>query len=339
MNSFLAAAVAAILVATALVAVPLVRSPRGGAPLAALLVALLLPATAALLYAFVNTYPWITRPVTAAAPVADTPEIAALRREAQATPGDAAGWSRLGDAYMAAERYADAGDAFMRAMQLTDEDRGDTTIRLSFAEATILADRDALTGEAGRVLDEVLEREPANPKALWYGGMAALARGDQALARKRWSGLLELSPPPQVRQILEEQLAQLDAPATSSGDGNGDDAVRIPVRISVKPELAARMGPGAALFLIARPAGGAGPPLAVVRREAFRLPLDVEISDADSMVPGRSLSGIKEVRLTARIANDGEALAAPGDLFGEASWRPGSGAGSPLPILIDQVVQ
>lgn len=330
MNGFLASAVAAILVATALVVVPLYRSPRGGAPLAALLVALLLPVTAAVLYAFVNTYPWITSPVMAAPPAADTPEIAALRQDAQAAPGDAVGWSRLGDAYMAVERYAEAREAFLRAMELT----GDSVIRLSFAEAAILADRNALTAEAGMVLDEVLQLEPGNPKALWYGGMAAMARGDRELTRQRWTALLALSPPPQVRQIIEQQLAQLDANAAPTGDG-GDDT-RIPVRISIKPELAVRIEPGAALFLIARSAGGAGPPLAVVRRNAVRLPLDLEISDADSMVPGRSLAELGEVRLTARIANDGEAMAASGDLFGEASWRPG--AGPPLQILIDQVV-
>lgn len=330
MNAFLAAAVTAILVATAVVVVPLYRSPRGGAPLAALLVALLLPATAAVVYAFVSTYPWITRPVVATAPVADTPEIAALRQDAEAAPADAVRWGRLGDAYMAVERYTEARDAFRRAMELT----GDSVIRLSFAEAAILADRDALTAEAGMVLDDVLQLEPGNPKALWYGGMAAMARGDRALTRQRWAALLALSPPPQVRQIIEQQLAQLDANAAPTGDGSDD--TRIPVRINVKPELAARIEPGAALFLIARSAGGTGPPLAVVRRDAVRLPLDLEISDADSMVPGRSLAGLGEVRLTARIANDGEAMAAPGDIFGEASWRPG--AGPPLQILIDQVV-
>ena len=267
---------------------------------------------------------------------ADTAAINALKTRVQNLPDDAGGWVDLGEAYIGEGRFAEARDAYREAVRLSRG--GNDEYRLAFAEASILADRESLMGEAGKIIEEILAVEPANAKALWYGGMAALGRGDTATARSRWSKLLELSPPPQVRQILEQQLASLGggsaAPVATPSASSG---TRIPVHVSVKPEIAGRIQPRAALFLIARAPGGAGPPLAVVRRDGVKLPLDLEISDADSMVPGRSMAGLAQVQITARMANDGEALAAPGDVFGEVLWSPGAGS-APLQILMDKIV-
>jgi cytochrome c-type biogenesis protein CcmH len=340
LTGFLFAAVVLTAIAVTLVVVPLIRGPAERAPVAGIVAALAIPAAVTLLYAGISSYPWSAVSARSVATVAagDSPDIVALKGQIARQPGDATAWIRLGEAYLSEERFGDAREAYRQALHAGAEN--DDKLRLAFAEASILADQNAVVGEAGRIVDDVLSRDPGNPKALWYGGMAALGRGDTATASLRWSKLLELSPPPRIRQILEQQLAGLNAgpqAASSAATGSGD-STRIPVRISIKPELAPRIQPGAALFLIARAPGAAGPPLAVVRRKAASLPLDLEISDADSMVPGRTMGGLPEVKLTARLANDGEALPAPGDVFGEATWRPGSGGG-PLQITMDQVVR
>jgi hypothetical protein len=51
------------------------------------------------------------------------------------------------------------------------------------------------------------------------------------------------------------------------------------------------------------------------------------------------MAGLPEIRLTARVANDGEAMPAPGDVFGEVSWRPQQPGSSPLPIVMDRVIE
>lgn len=334
--SFLLVAVPLTMAAAALVAVPLVRRSPERAPIAAVLVALAIPACAALLYAGISTYPWQT---IAAAPTSrDSPAISALKERVDQAPADTQAWVDLGDGYAAAERFADARDAYREAIRLSGG--GDDNIRLAFAEASILLDRSALTGEAGQIVDEVLARDPVNAKALWYGGMAALSQGNADVARARWSRLLELSPPPQVREVIEQQLARL------SGSGEGEQArmdpgsaTRIPVLVTVRPELAGRIRPGASLFLIARDPGGTGPPLAVVRRTAATLPMDLEISDADSMVPGRTMAALSEIKLTARMANGGDALAAAGDVFGEVLWNRSSASGARVELEMDQIVK
>ena len=78
--------------------------------------------------------------------------------------------------------------------------------------------------------------------------------------------------------------------------------------------------------------------LAVVRRQASDLPLTLQISDADIMLPGRTLANVSNATLVARIANGGDPIAKAGDVYGEARWQRSGGEGGPVKIIIDQVV-
>src|SRR5690606_17753525 len=182
------------------------------------------------------------------------------------------------------------------------------------------------------------------------GGLLALSRQDAALASERWSRLLKLDPPESVRALLERQVAALAAeageegsaasppasqPATAAADGI---APSLKVSVSLDESLAERVSPGAPLFVFVRAAGGAGPPLAVVRESAAGLPLTVQISDEDVMIPGRTLSSAESAEIVARISNGGDALAAPGELYGEATAAVGGNGEVAVELRIDRVV-
>ncbi len=328
---FIGLAVGMTLAAVAIAVVPLLRGRGTAAPVAALTCALAIPAAAVLLYVAASNFPWraaaavIGPPGTAAG--TENPAILALRQQAEAaTPGDAAPWAALADAYLAEERFTDAVAAYRRALAANGSDDG---LRLALAEALILEDGSVVPEEASRLLDDVLIRDPANPKALWYGALAALAHGDTASARMRFSQLLALSPPPEVRSVIERQLSTL-------GDGPPVPArsAAIAVRVSISTALANRVPPGAVLFLIARTTDARGPPVAVIRRAAPVLPLDLELSDSDRMAAGPGLADHQSLQLTARLDSDGDASAAPGDVFGEATWQPAAGR---IDLVIDQV--
>lgn len=339
---FLSVVVIMTLVAIAVVVVPMLREPGDRATIAAVLSALAIPVAVVVLYATTSNYPWSatagTGEGTFAGPAAaDSQDIAALRAAVASSPGDIDGWVRLADALFAQERFADARDAYREA--IVRSGGGDDALRLAMAEATILVDPSSLSGEAGQVVDDILTRDPFNAKALWYSGMAALGRGDRETAASRWSKLLELGPPPAVRTIIEQQLASIGGGPAPDPDKTAG-GFRVPVRISIEPGLAAKVRPGAILFLIARDpaAGGKGPPLAVVRREANAFPVEATIGDADAMIPGKGLASLPELQLVARIANGGDATPSKGDAFGEALWRSAAGDG-PAEILINGTVQ
>jgi len=339
---FLVLAVVASLAAAALVTWPLLRS--GGAPVMAVIVALAVPCGGLFLYLAGSNYNWQPATTTSAPPSSDgmAPDLAdalaSLEQRLAQQPDDLGGWLLLGNTYLQLQRPADAQNAFARARQLVPDD---VQAKLGIAEAMTLQNRDALAGEAGELVEQVLLVEPDSPRALWYGGLAALARGDNQSVKQRWERLLELDPPDAVRRVVSEQLANLGfaAPPASSASAPAatGQGTAIEVRVSVLDALREQMAPNAVLFLVARDGAGAGgPPVAAVREQAGGLPRVLRISDANAMLAGRNLSQLSSIRLIARVSNGGDALAQPGDVFGEALWAPGGGA---VNIVMDQVVQ
>ena len=104
--------------------------------------------------------------------------------------------------------------------------------------------------------------------------------------------------------------------------------------VDVSLDAAFDVAPAATVFVIARPADRAGPPLAVKRLAVGDLPARVELTNADAMLPGRGLGGVETVELVARVALGGSAAAAAGDL--ESSTWAGSPGGEIISLHIDR---
>ncbi|MCL4791632.1 MAG: hypothetical protein KJ040_06215 [Gammaproteobacteria bacterium] len=344
MNLFLLIAGLLTAVTIALLIWPLLRAGPQRSPQAAILAAVVIPVSVWFVYPKVSSYDWVAPAVQAADPSAGTRSldeaIAGLEQKLAQDPADEQGWILLGSSYLAVGRLAEAIDAYQRAIDLSGG--SNLAARLGAAEARITADPESLSGAAGAEIEAVLALDPRNPKALWYGGILALSRGDIALTRSRWEALLGLDPPQEIQQIIAAQLAQLDSGQTAPqpADNTKDAATTgIDIKVSVSDSLRSRISPSAALFIFVRDPGKPGPPLAVVRRLASELPLSLRISDADLMLPdGPGLAGLKSAALVARIANGGNPVAQPGDLYGEASWGGMDRTAAVSSIVIDQVV-
>ena len=255
-----------------------------------------------------------------------------------------------------------AVQAYEKAYELGG--RRDLETGLDLAEAMLLADDPTLLVGAKELVDGSLVQSPNNAKALWYSGVIAMNMNDVATAKVRWAALLQQNPPPEIRDILTRQLAQLGAPvaATAGGDrgagsvgadsvgadsdgadsdgadsdGAGAPAGRtIEVVVDLDPKLRARAPAGTTLFVSARAPGIPGPPLAVVRTSAQGWPATLTLSDANAMIAGRNLSSVDDVEVTARIAFGGTAVTAPGDLIGRAVQK--RGETGRLGVTIDTV--
>jgi cytochrome c-type biogenesis protein CcmH len=195
---------------------------------------------------------------------------------------------------------------------------------------------------------------PSNPKALLYGGFAAAVRGDKATARARWEALKALNPPPQIAQMLDERLAELgpvgaaaSAPgaalaagvaptgAATAGASSGAAGAEATVNISLAPALKARLTQETPLFVFAQEPGVRGPPLAAKRLTTAAIGTRIQLSAADSMIPGRVLQTGRKVSITARVSFSGQPIPAPGDLYGELIYDVGQDGTRDL--VIDKV--
>jgi cytochrome c-type biogenesis protein CcmH len=323
-----AALLCAIAVAILLVPVWRQKSRDGRWSPVGIAAALLVAPLALASYTFVTTWD----PEYAAQAERESELLQQLVAHLERNPNDLQGWRLLAGSYMQLGRYDEGRAAYQRVWALTREP--DDELKLAYAEAQILTDRSTLTGEAGRLVEEVLAARPGDPKALWYGGLVALDLGREDAVRSRWTSLLALNPPPEVERVVRTQLAALGAPGGGAVAPSGPE-IKLSVTLGSGRSLAS-VGPDAQLFIIARAPEG-GPPLAVIRRPPSSVPGEFSLSDANSMIPGRSLAAYAELNVVARISMSGQPTAQPGDWQAEALVRPGETA--TVALVIDQVVQ
>jgi len=327
--TFVALAGLLTLAAVIVVAVPLIRRspPAAPAPYAALGAAVLLVVGSALLYVLWSRWPWH------GAPAGGSPAnmVARLARELERDPQNLNGWLMLGRSYTVLQEYPLAVRAFERADRLSGGKSAEALI--GEAEALALIDESELDGRAGRLVEQALALTPDSAKALFFGAAIAERRGDLPLARQRFSRLMALNPPDNVRPIIEQQITAIDqklaAPAAAAAApqkpsvGASGSAPTVRVNVTLAPTLLSSAAGGAPLFVFVRSRGEAWPPLAVKRLESH-FPQSVALSAADSMIPGRGFSAGQSVQVVARIARSGSPVGASGDPYGEVTYRVGT---------------
>jgi cytochrome c-type biogenesis protein CcmH len=335
MNTFLVIAAVMAAIAAGAVALPLLRDKQSR--LLGAIAAVLVIGAAAGLYPLWSNWNWHPAPSEAAA----GPDVAAMDQ-----PKDLKGWLMLGRSYLTLNRLDDAIVAFDHAHQL-DSKNADGAMGLG--EAMSLRAGGEITPQAAQLFEEALTLAPDNPKALLYGGFAAAVRGDRTLARTRWQALKDMHPPPQIAQMLDARIAELGPPEGSSATGNAAtgnaanaatagtsastggtstsaqdlDGAVVTVNISIAPALKSRLVSEAPLFVFAREPGSGGPPLAAKRLTSAAIGSQVQLSPADSMMPGRALVKGRQVSITARVSFSGRPVQAAGDLYGELSYDVG----------------
>ena len=254
--------------------------------------------------------------------------VAGLDQRLRENPDDLAGWKMLGRSYFQLGNYDKAIAALERAVEIESASNGQTLVDLG--EAIWMQDQRSLTGRAGELFENAIATSPNNPKALFYGGLVAVERGERFLAAERWEALLASSPPQGIQDILRQKIAGL----------RGEDMPDGPI-VSATIELGAAaenvVDPNATVFIIARDPAQRRPPIAAVRRRVGELPAVVALSDSDAMIPGRLLSAFSELEIVARVSMSGQPVAQSGDWYGEKLIRPSET--SEVSIVIDREVQ
>jgi cytochrome c-type biogenesis protein CcmH len=306
---------------------------RPAAPVAAVTVLVITLLGGAGLYAAFSSYGWVEQSAVADTPAAMTARLAnRLARE----PGKIEDWLTLGRSYTVLEQYPLAIRAYQRADRMANGTNVEAII--GTAESMVALDSSTLSGGAGRLFERAMELEPANPKALFYGAFAAMARGELPKARERFKSLLALNPPAEVRAILEKRIADIDAAFNGAGQSEvaaaDDTSARIAVHVTLAPALAAKVPAEAPLFVAARDPKSPGPPFAVKRLPA-RFPVDVELTGADAMMASRRIAAGQQLEVVARVALGGTPTATRGDPFGQVSYHVGSDG--KLNIVIDRL--
>ena len=208
--------------------------------LALVLIILLVPASAVLLYGrlgnpFIPGAPFAERPAVAETLDAGDERRAALRElqsRAAAAPDDAGAWLALGRAHVVLIQYEEAVAAFERAVELTDNSPGALAM---LGEAHVFAGEGFVTASARQNFDAALAADPTEPRARFYLGIADYQAGRTEAALERWVVLASDAAPdapwlPTVRERIATAARELGRDevallATLPTPGNPDSNV------------------------------------------------------------------------------------------------------------------
>jgi cytochrome c-type biogenesis protein CcmH len=347
MTAFIVCAALMLVAALAFLLPTLMRGWRdhgtGGITLA---LAVALPLCAVLLYRYVGN-PLALEPAAVPAEHQDVEQaIADLAAKLRQNPNDIDGWTLLGRAYEATERFAEARDALKHAHDLAPDD---PDLTVAYAQALALAsDSRRIVGEPRAMIEEVLRAAPDNERGLWLLGISDFQAKDYDAAIASWNHLLSVLPKDSdIEATVREEIAQAQA---ARGDGAAPDQNRavaaqtapvsethLQVEVALDPKLKDKLAESDVLFVYAKAANGPPMPLAVQRLPASKLPVTVTLSDGMGMTPNAKLSQYQQVIVGARVSKTGNAIAQSGDLQTTSAPLAVSTA-TPIKLLIDTVV-
>jgi cytochrome c-type biogenesis protein CcmH len=270
-----------------------------------------------------------------------------LAKRLEQNPDDVGGWRMLGRSYMSLNDYPKAVAAFERVVELEGGQSAQGLVELG--EAVVAADGgQTMPPRASSLFENALAVEPNGQAALFWGGLAAGNRGDNALAADRWERLLGTNPPGDIRNAIEQRIgewrgespppvASMEQPAPTAAESESEtvpvaDGAIVSANIALSEAAQSALPPDAIVFVIARDPAQPSPPIAVTRRRLAELPAVVQLGDQESMVPGRELSGFAEFELIARVSLSGQPVSQPGDWFGSVIVKPAENGSIALSI-------
>jgi cytochrome c-type biogenesis protein CcmH len=255
----------------------------------------------------------------AAAPKSMEEMTTRLERAVQAQPDSAEGLYFLGRAYMAEQRPADAAKAYERAVALAGRQ---PELLGQWAQALYFAANKQWSAQVQALTDEALKADPNEVTSLGLRGIAAFEGERYQEAIDYWNRLLAQLPEGDASRAALQ--GGIDRAAERLGGNTGKPetpvAARLKVRVELAPALKDKVKPSDTVFIFARATSGPPMPLAAKRVTVAQLPLEVELSDADAMMPQMKLSDFAEVQLVARVSRAGQPT--------HGEWI---GQGAPLP--------
>ena len=249
---------------------------------------------------------------------------------------DVDGWVMLGRSYVELNRYPEAIAAYERAAELESYRNGLTLVNLG--ETIMRNDGGEISTRASEVFESALAVAPRDPRALLYGGISAINRGEPLLAADRWEMLLATSPPPEIEGMLRQKVAEwrgVETPVPLRA-ANPEAGTGLIINVQLGAAASPAVDPNATVFVFARDPAQPSPPIAAVRRRASELPFAVSLSDSDSMIPGRVISNYSELEIVVRASSSGQPIAQKGDWYGDSKID--TEASRTLDIVIDRQV-
>ncbi|MCL2920047.1 c-type cytochrome biogenesis protein CcmI [Shewanella litorisediminis] len=261
----------------------------------------------------------------------------------QAEPDNSQAWFNLGHAYISANRFDEAVNAFDKVMALVG-----THAELLGPKATALyyKNNQQMSAEIQALIDQSLSLDPQDPSTLLLVGMDSFFTANYQKAIDAWQSILATERTDIDRTALMNAIETARMKMAAESGEMPQDSVHQPiakaeqtvtVQISVSPELAANVSDSDMLFIFARATEGPKVPLAATKISAKALPATVTLDDSTNMGGDVKLSSAKQVEIIAVLSKHGSVKPQSGDLKG--SLNEVAVGGESVNLVLDTLVQ
>jgi cytochrome c-type biogenesis protein CcmH/NrfG len=264
--------------------------------------------------------PPLTEPTTPQLAEPAQVDPAQLEAAAKRNPRDVRAWLALAEARRRTRDFPAARTAYARAIALGGLS---ADAWADYADVLASVSGGKLAGQPADAIRKALALDPRHAKALWLDASLALEQRRYADAVNNWRALKAVLPPqsPDVRIVDANirEAAQLAHPGAAPVSADlvpvvsQAGAAQVAGIVQLDPQLLSKVSAGMTLFIFAKPVGGAGPPLAVMRTAVGQWPVRFTLDDSMAMLPERRLSAFDKVIVEARISRSGNAIAQAGD--------------------------
>ncbi|ABL98458.1 c-type cytochrome biogenesis protein CcmI [Shewanella amazonensis] len=261
----------------------------------------------------------------------------------QAEPDNSQAWFNLGHAYISANRFDEAVNAFDKVMALVG-----THAELLGPKATALyyKNNQQMSAEIQALVDQSLALDPQDPSTLLLVGMDSFFTANYQKAIDAWQSILSTQRTDIDRTALMNAIETARMKMAAESGEMPQDSVHQPVakavptvtvQISVSPELAANVSDSDMLFIFARATEGPKVPLAATKISAKALPATITLDDSTNMGGDVKLSSAKQVEIIAVLSKHGSVKPQSGDLKGSLNGV--DVGGESVNLVLDTLVQ
>ena len=235
----------------------------------------------------------------------------ALRTRLHYKPQDATGWLLLGRIGIANRDIETAIGAMQRANKLK---QNDVDIMLGYAQALMLSGDDTDRNQSRELLIQLVQRESVDLRVFSLLAYDAFERKDYTGAIKYWSAMQKMVGKSDSRYVMLSR--NIEEANKQSELLKGSNEV-----LKIKVSLSSEITPvdNAALIVSVHSADGASMPIAAARYPLSEFPVEITLSDVNSMLPERKLSSLDQFLVRARLDSDGNVATKSGDWYGESN--------------------
>lgn len=259
-----------------------------------------------------------------------------LQVQLQRTPSDARGWFMLGMSYAQNEMVEPAITALERAYRLEPDNN---RYAMALAQTKIFSNQGSLDTDSQHILEKLLLKDPNHEGALVLLGFSAYRSAQYDVAIPALEKLLQqhkTADSEQGRNLLKQlRTALADAQSKQKQIQKVADNV-LKITVSLNKKLLADVNPNDVVFISARELNGPSMPLAAQKHRVAELPLQINLSDADSLMPSRPLSSVANVIISARVSKSGTPMPSTGDLEAQSVPVKLNGGAQTMDLEINQ---